>query len=136
MTYFVVTMEHGAAWDDGRGIREQAGWDAHADFMDALVDEGFVVLGGPLGDGHRALLVVQAPDEGAVRKRLALDPWVPMRVLSIGMLEPWTIWLDGREPRPAQGAGTGSRRGRLRAPLRTGTAPRPDAPVKSAWPPA
>jgi len=106
MTYFVVTMEHGAAWDDGRGIREQAGWDAHADFMDALVDEGFVVLGGPLGDGHRALLVVQAPDEGAVRRRLALDPWVPMRVLSIGMLEPWTIWLDGRA---ASGSGSGKR---------------------------
>jgi hypothetical protein len=106
MTYFAVTMEHAPAWDDGRGIREQAGWDAHADFMDALVDEGFVVLGGPLGDGHRALLVVQAPDEGAVRRRLTLDPWVPMRLLSIGMLEPWTIWLDGRA---ASGSGSGNR---------------------------
>ena len=117
MTYFVVTMEHGAAWDDGRGIREQAGWDAHADFMDALVDEGFVVLGGPLGDGHRALLVVQAADEDAVRNRLARDPWVPMRLLSIGMLEPWTIWLDGRAP---SGSGNG---GRIRARGAPGSPP-------------
>jgi hypothetical protein len=117
MTYFVVTMEHGAAWDDGRGIREQAGWDAHADFMDALVDEGFVVLGGPLGDGHRALLVVEAPDEGAVRRRLTLDPWVPMRLLSIGTFESWTIWLDGRA---ASGSGNG---GRIRARAAPGSPP-------------
>jgi hypothetical protein len=29
-------------------MREQEGWDEHARFMDALVDDGFVLLGGSL----------------------------------------------------------------------------------------
>jgi len=66
MTYFVVTCEHGPAWDDSRAMRQQAGWDEHAAFMDALVAEGFVVLGGPLGEGRRALLVVEATDQDDV----------------------------------------------------------------------
>lgn len=32
-------------------MREQALWAEHAKFMDALTAEGFVVLGGPLGEG-------------------------------------------------------------------------------------
>lgn len=95
MTYFVVTCEHGPGWDDTRGIRQQAGWDEHAAFLDALVADGFVVLGGPLGDGHRALLVVEAADEDDVRARLEPDPWMEAQLLEIGMLEPWAVWLDG-----------------------------------------
>ena len=30
----------------GRDMREQDGWDEHAKFMDGLVDEGFILLGG------------------------------------------------------------------------------------------
>jgi hypothetical protein len=95
VTYFVVMREQGPAWDGTRGIRQQQGWDEHAAFMDALVDDGFVVLGGPLGDGHRALLVVEATDEGAVRASLEPDPWTSAHLLEIGMLEPWTVWMDG-----------------------------------------
>ena len=47
MPYFAVTVEHGPNWDSSRGMREQDEWDAHARCMDALVDEGFIVLGGP-----------------------------------------------------------------------------------------
>jgi hypothetical protein len=50
---FAVTMESGANWDSSRSRRQQDGWDEHAAFMDGLVDEGFVVLGGPIGDGER-----------------------------------------------------------------------------------
>jgi hypothetical protein len=32
-------------------MREQDCWDEHATFMDALADEGSVILGGPLGEG-------------------------------------------------------------------------------------
>jgi hypothetical protein len=95
MTYFVVMREHGPAWDGTRGIRQQEGWDEHAAFMDALVDDGFIVLGGPLGDGHRALLVVEATAESAVRATLDPDPWELAHLLEIGMLEPWAVWLDG-----------------------------------------
>ncbi len=92
--HWLVEEAKGPAWDSARGRREQAGWDEHAAFMDALADEGFAVLGGPIGegDGEIVLLVVAATDEDAVRTRLAEDPWMET-VLTIASIRPWTIWL-------------------------------------------
>jgi uncharacterized protein YciI len=92
-----VLIEHAAGWDDARGLREQDGWDEHAAFMDALVDDGFVVLGGPIGegDGENTLLIVAAPDEQAARTRLAADPWFE-GALTIASIRAWTVWLRAR----------------------------------------
>jgi hypothetical protein len=62
--------------------------------MDALVEEGFVVLGGPVGDVERgrAVLLVRSDSEQAVRARLAEDPW-PDDLLTIDSVEPWWLWL-------------------------------------------
>ena len=49
MPIFVVVRERGSAWDWSRPMRRQAEWDAHAAFMDAMVDERFILAGGPLG---------------------------------------------------------------------------------------
>ena len=95
VAFFVLTMAHGTSWDDSLPIRQQRAWDDHAAFMDSLVEEGFVVLGGPLGDGRRALLVIEASDESMIEPRLREDPWASMDLLRIGSIEPWTIWLDG-----------------------------------------
>jgi hypothetical protein len=74
-------------------LEEQSGWDEHATFMDGLADAGFVVLGGPLSnDEGRALLVVQAADEGAVRRTLADDPWHETHLV-IESVDAWTIRL-------------------------------------------
>lgn len=98
MTVYAVTLVHGPGWDGSRPIREQRGWDAHAAFMDELVDDGFVIIGGPLGDHSRALLAVEAPGEAAVRDRLAADPWAAGDLLRVGSVEPWALWLDSRAP--------------------------------------
>ena len=92
--YYLVERRRGPAWDDAKPRRQQRQWNEHGAFMDALVDEGFVVLGGPVGDvdGDRALLVVTAHDETEVRARLADDPWTE-DVLRIESIRPWTIWL-------------------------------------------
>jgi hypothetical protein len=37
--YYLVTQEWGPVWDSSRARREQAGWDEHAAFMDALVED-------------------------------------------------------------------------------------------------
>jgi uncharacterized protein YciI len=95
---FALTNVNGPAWDPSRGRRDQAGWDEHAAFMDTLVDEGFVVLGGPIGDGDRVLLVVEAADREEVEARLAPDPWHVTGILQIASIERWTIWLDARRP--------------------------------------
>ena len=98
MAVFVLTEVSGPNWDASRPRREQDGWDEHAAFMDGLVADGFVILGGPIGDGERVMLVVEAADEREVEQRLAADPWLPMGILQIASIEPWTIWLDARKP--------------------------------------
>jgi len=93
MTYFAVFREPGPAWDASRPMRRQDRWDAHAAFMDALAEEGFIVLGGPLGGESRFLIVVDAADERAVEARFARDPWVPMGLLRTAAVERWEILL-------------------------------------------
>src|SRR6476646_7105669 len=92
--YFAVVRQQGPNWDDALPMREQTGWDEHAAFIEALADEGFVVLVGPLvgaGKPHRALLVVDADTEETVHERLADDPWTTMRVLTTTEVDSWQI---------------------------------------------
>jgi uncharacterized protein len=96
MPNFAVTLVHGPGWDDARPIRSQDDWDAHAAFMDGLVNSGFIILGGPLGAGDRTLHAVQAAGEDEIKARLAEDPWAVAGLLRIGTIEPWALWLDGR----------------------------------------
>jgi uncharacterized protein YciI len=94
--FFAVRVQRGGPWDWSRDLREQDGFDEHARFMDALVEDGFIVLGGPLDPGREVLHAVDAPSEQAVRKRLSEDTWVRNGMLTIKSIEPWTILLDGR----------------------------------------
>ena len=63
--------------------------------MDGLARDGFVVLGGPLADEERIVLVIEADSEEDVRTTLARDPWSET-LLVIDSIDPWTIRLDGR----------------------------------------
>jgi uncharacterized protein YciI len=93
---FLVTLHRsGPEWDAAKPLEQQAGWDEHAAFMDGLVDDGFLILGGPLADEHRVVHAVEAPSADEVRARLARDPWSESH-LRVATVEPWTIRLDGR----------------------------------------
>ena len=95
---FLVTVHRsGADWDGSRPLDEQSGWLEHASFMDGLVDEGFIVLGGPLADEYRVAHAVEAESEDEVRARFARDPWSGSH-LTVHSVDPWTIKLDGRGP--------------------------------------
>ena len=91
--YYAVTRERGASWDGSLDLREQDRWDEHAAYMDALADDGFVVLGGPLGDGSTFLLIIDAESEQEIETRLADDPWTPMDLLRIARIDRWEILL-------------------------------------------
>ncbi len=93
--FHVVLHRSGRAWDPARPLEEQSDWQAHATFMDGLVDAGFIVLGGPLGDEHRVVHVIEAESESEIRATLARDPWSGTH-LEIAAIDPWTIRLDGR----------------------------------------
>ncbi|MET8355196.1 MULTISPECIES: YciI family protein [unclassified Micromonospora] len=95
---YLVRLSHaGPHWDLARPMEEQTGWLAHASYMDLLVDEGIVVLGGPLDD-VRVVLAMEAESEEAVRAVLGRDPWSGTH-LRIDRIDPWTIRLDGRHTR-------------------------------------
>jgi uncharacterized protein YciI len=93
--FLVVLLQSGPEFDHSKPLEQQSGWDAHASFMDGLVDEGFIVLGGPLAGEHRVAHVVEAESEDAIRSALARDPWSGTHLV-VGSIDPWTIRLDGR----------------------------------------
>jgi hypothetical protein len=95
VAYFVVVRRVGSDWDATLPMEQQTGWQAHAAFMDALVERGFVVLGGPLADEVRVVLAIEADTEDSVRETLAADPWSGSHLL-IDSVDPWTIRLDAR----------------------------------------
>jgi uncharacterized protein YciI len=95
---FVVRLGRGGPWDWSLDLREQAGFDEHARFMDALVADGFILLGGPLESERDTLHIVDAASEEDIRDRLAHDPWSANGMLTIVSIERWTILLEGRMP--------------------------------------
>ena len=96
MANFALTLVHGHGWDESLDIREQPAWTEHAAFMDGLLAAGFILFGGPIGDGHQTLQVIKAHDQEQVRRRLAEDPWAGAGLLEVGSIRPWALWLDFR----------------------------------------
>jgi uncharacterized protein YciI len=90
--YFLVRQARGPDWDPARARREQAGWDRHAAFIDALADR--VLLAGPIGDvdGEFAMVLVRAADEADAGAIFDADPWNGS-ILRIVGVERWTLWL-------------------------------------------
>jgi uncharacterized protein YciI len=104
MPHFLVTLGHGPAWNPGLSRRAQDGFDRHAAFLDALVEQGSVLLGGPLGDdadSGDALLLVRAADEAGVHDILSPDPWIGTALI-VRSVQRWTLWLrqPGVTPHP------------------------------------
>jgi uncharacterized protein YciI len=103
---FLVTLRRsGPRYDHSKPLEEQSDWPAHASFMEALVDAGFVILGGPLADEDHVVHAVEAESEEAVRDTLARDPWSETH-LRVESVQPWTIRLDARTHPPIGGVGT------------------------------
>lgn len=96
MKTFIVLYTAGVHRDLAKGTREQPFWDEHAAFIDGLVEEGFIFLGGPLVDEGGAMVVVRADDEVAVRAKLVLDPWYQERILKLVSVKRWEIFIDQR----------------------------------------
>ena len=81
----------GPRWNDSQPMEGQEDWRPHADFMNALEAEGFMLLAGPLVGTRDVLLIVRAEDEQEVEKRLAADCWTVKDLLRTRQISPW--WL-------------------------------------------
>jgi hypothetical protein len=97
MMFLVVLRRSGPEYDHSKLLEEQSGWLEHASFMDGLVEDGFVVLGGPLGDELRTAHAVEAGSEDEIRERFARDPWSGTHLV-VDSIDPWTIRLAKEGP--------------------------------------
>lgn len=97
----MVVSTAGARRNRSIGTREQRCWDEHAAFIDALVEDGFIVLGGPFSDEGGAMIVVRAESETEVRVRLEPDPWYRNEILQFVGVHRWEIYIDQLHRDPA-----------------------------------
>jgi hypothetical protein len=90
---FAVTRTRGLAWNHALPLEEQEDWSVHADFMNGLHAEGFVVLGGPLEGTSDVLLIIRANNAHEIHALLSGDPWTSKELLHIKQIVPWTLRL-------------------------------------------
>jgi hypothetical protein len=93
MMFLVILRRSGPEYDHSKPLEEQSGWLEHAAFMDGLVQDGVIVLGGVLGDELRTAHAVEAASEEAVRETLARDPWSGSHLV-VDSIDPWEIRLQ------------------------------------------
>ena len=94
---FITISSAGPNRDPSKSTRQQPLWDEHAEFIDQLVDEGFIFMGGPLVDEGGSILIVNAGDEMEVREKLKNDPWMKHGVLNLESIKRWQIFIDVRK---------------------------------------
>ena len=90
---FLATRTHGPGWREGRALEAQDEWPAHADFMEKLASDGFVLFGGVVIETSDALLVVKADSKADIEARLAKDPWTRSGILRIESIHSWQVRL-------------------------------------------
>jgi uncharacterized protein YciI len=94
---FVAISSAGPNRDLSKGTREQPLWDEHAAFIDQLVADGLILMGGPLVDEGGSLLIFNADDENEVREKLKNDPWSEHGILTLESVKRWQIFIDERK---------------------------------------
>lgn len=94
---FLAISSAGPNRDFSKGTRGQAFWDDHATFIDQLVDDGSILMGGPLVDEGGSLLIFNAQDENEVREKLKNDPWAKHGILKLESVKRWEIFIDNRK---------------------------------------
>lgn len=93
--FLVRLRQAGPEFDPSKPLEEQSRWAEHADYMDALVEEGHIVIGGTLPRGGTAH-AFQAESEEELRAIWSHDPWYESHLI-LESVEPWDIRLDSRD---------------------------------------
>jgi uncharacterized protein YciI len=93
---FLAFSSAGPNRDFSKDTRQQPFWDEHAAFIDQLVEDGFILMGGPLIDEGGSLLILDANNENEVRDKLKNDPWMQHGILKLESIKRWQIFVDVR----------------------------------------
>jgi uncharacterized protein YciI len=89
----VVTFRAGPTWESGPP-EDQPDWDAHADFVDGLIDAGTFVMGGPFSDYSGSLTLLEGVTAAEAEELVARDPFVQNGVFVLESVREWTIYVD------------------------------------------
>jgi uncharacterized protein YciI len=91
----VVRVGPGPTWKDGRP-EEQLGWDAHAEFINDLIERGHFIMGGPWTNRLGSISVWEGMDANEVLDVIQDDPFVQNGVFEIEDVADWTVYVDTR----------------------------------------
>jgi uncharacterized protein YciI len=120
---WLVTFELGPKFDATKRLQEQAGFMEHVTAIRKLADDGALMIGGPLlesFESHKptgAAWIVDAPNEEAVKKLAATDPWVTGELAKVQSVRAFFagtgVWLTGPKPaeKPAEKPASGDAKG-------------------------
>lgn len=89
----LVIFRAGPAWGSGPP-EEQPGWDEHADFVDALVEKGTFVMGGPFSDYSGSVTLLEGVTAVEAADLLAGDPFVENGVFIVDSIRDWSVYVD------------------------------------------
>ncbi|HEY8843126.1 MAG TPA: YciI family protein [Gaiellaceae bacterium] len=89
----MVRFRAGPTWSSG-SVREQPEWDAHAEFVDALIERGTFVMGGPFSDNSGSMSLLEGIDADEARRILEGDPFMKNGVFVLEEIREWTVFVD------------------------------------------
>ena len=85
MSYWVLEYRY-ADMDARARVRAD-----HLAYMGRLHEAGAVLLGGPIDDGGRAMVLLRADSEQAVERIVADDPYTAAGVGADHRIRPWNV---------------------------------------------
>jgi uncharacterized protein YciI len=89
----IVRFRAGPTWTSG-SVREQPDWDAHAEFVDALIERGTFVMGGPFSDNSGSMSLLEGIDADEARRILEDDPFMKNGVFVLEEIREWNVFVD------------------------------------------
>ena len=91
----VLRLAPGPAWTSGLP-EEQPDWDAHAAFIDDLIERGVFVMGGPYAGRLGSMSLWEGMNADEVRDVMQGDPFLRNGVFEIEDVVDWTVYVDTR----------------------------------------
>jgi uncharacterized protein YciI len=91
----VLRLAPGPTWTSGTP-EEQPGWDEHATFVNALIDRGVFIMGGPWSSRLGSMSIWEGMTADEVLAVMQDDPFVQNGVFLIEDCADWTVYVDTR----------------------------------------
>ena len=98
----VVRFKAGPTWKSG-SVREQPDWDAHAVYVNDLIDRGIFVMGGPFADDSGSQSLWEGVDLDEARRIVHDDPFMENGVFELEEIREWTVFVDTLATEPSHG---------------------------------